>query len=115
MRQPFLNRSTYKDHLQSFLGFLEYFIRIPARPPNDSPSPEPYWVNGWMPALDGVALYDFTALNKPNYAQRSDPGIPRNSRTEPSLITSSAQRSFLLIHAHGPRSTTYVIKPSDNQ
>jgi hypothetical protein len=62
-----LNRSTYKNHLQSFLSFVEYLIKVPARPPNDSPSPEPCWVNGWMPALDGVSLYSFIALNKPKY------------------------------------------------
>jgi hypothetical protein len=33
----------------------------------ESRSPhEPFWINGWMPGLDGVALYGFLASNNPS-------------------------------------------------
>jgi hypothetical protein len=61
------NRSLYKYHLQSFLPFSEYFMSIPERHAQNVASAEPCWINGWMPALDGVALYSFMAMNKPRY------------------------------------------------
>jgi hypothetical protein len=62
-----LHRSTYERHLRSFLGFSDRFIEISERPSLDNSSNEPFWLNGWLPALDGVALYSFIALNKPKH------------------------------------------------
>jgi hypothetical protein len=59
------NRATYESHLKSFLGFTDDLLRIHERPPRDAPSVEPFWLNGWMPALDGVALYSLIAMNAP--------------------------------------------------
>jgi hypothetical protein len=60
-------RATYAAHLRSFLAFTDDFLKIPQHPPNKTSSGEPFWVNGWMPALDGVALYSFIALNAPKH------------------------------------------------
>jgi hypothetical protein len=60
------NRNLYKHHLQSFLPLSEYFINI-ERQTQNAASAEPYWINGSMPALDGVALYGFMAMNRPKY------------------------------------------------
>jgi hypothetical protein len=60
------NRTLYESNLQSFLQLSEYFAKIPAEQQEcDSPSSEPCWINGWMPALDGVALYSFVVINHP--------------------------------------------------
>jgi hypothetical protein len=60
-------RSTYERHLRSFLSLTDDLAKIPERPPVDAPSVEPFWLNEWIPALDGVALYSFIALNKPKH------------------------------------------------
>jgi hypothetical protein len=59
-------RSTYADQLRSFLAFIDYLVEIPERSADASPF-EPAWINGWMTAMDGVALYCMIALNKPKY------------------------------------------------
>lgn len=59
--------ATYKYHLISFLPFIDYLISIPKRHSKDSLAIKPSWINGSMPALDGVALYCFIAINKPKY------------------------------------------------
>jgi hypothetical protein len=61
-----LERSEYAKRLHSFLAFVENLVEIAERPENASPM-EPSWINGWMPALDGVSLYCLLALHKPNY------------------------------------------------
>lgn len=61
------NRPSYIDLLKSFLAFTENFVRIPERQATDSPPSEPAWINGWMPALDGVALYSLIAIKRPKY------------------------------------------------
>jgi hypothetical protein len=58
------NRSSYAELLKSFLEFREKFLRISVRPETNSSS-EPSWINGWMPGLDGVALYSLVATRKP--------------------------------------------------
>jgi predicted O-methyltransferase YrrM len=58
------NRDAYADLLRSFLPFGPRFANIP-KDAKEAGQTEPYWINGWMPALDGVALYALTALNKP--------------------------------------------------
>jgi len=61
------NRSTYVNHLESFLPFLDCFREIPAEPANAPGAVVPSWKNGWIHALDTVALYSFIAINKPTY------------------------------------------------
>jgi len=59
------NREFYKSNLQAFLPLTRYFTSIPERQTGNSASSEPCWINGWMPALDGVALYSFIVTHKP--------------------------------------------------
>jgi hypothetical protein len=59
------NRSNYIELLKSFLTFAEYFSKIPERQTDISSPLEPTWINGWMPALDGVALYSLVAMKHP--------------------------------------------------
>lgn len=59
------NREFYKTTLQEFLPLSRYFTLIPERQTANSASSEPCWINGWMPALDGVALYSFMVTHKP--------------------------------------------------
>jgi methyltransferase family protein len=61
------NRPTYIELLKSFLVFQENFVAIPERQTADSSPLEPSWINGWMPALDGVALYSLIAIKRPKY------------------------------------------------
>ena len=61
------NRPRFIELLKSFLVFKENFVRIPERHVSDSAPSEPCWINGWMPALDGVSLYSLVAIRKPNY------------------------------------------------
>lgn len=58
-------REAYRSHLQSFANFVDDFSRIEARSPDDAHPFEPYWNNGWLPALDSVSLYGFLVANKP--------------------------------------------------
>ncbi len=58
-----MNRNTYKNTLESFLRFKEYFFKIPIKTLNTSQ--EPCWDNGWSPGLDAAALYSFLSLYKP--------------------------------------------------
>jgi hypothetical protein len=58
-------RATYRSHLQTFTRFIDDFVRIDARPGPDAHPSDPCWINGWLPALDSVALYAFLVLNKP--------------------------------------------------
>jgi hypothetical protein len=59
------NRELYKSNLQLFLPLSRYLTTIPKRYTANSISSEPCWINGWMPALDGVALYSFIVIHKP--------------------------------------------------
>jgi hypothetical protein len=59
------NRELYKSELQTFLELSKYFIAIPEQHKDNAPLNEPCWINGWMPALDGVALYGFIVKYKP--------------------------------------------------
>ncbi len=60
------NRSSYKAALQAFLPLSQNFLNIPERRTTNSLPTEPCWINGWMPALDGVALYGYMVIHKPN-------------------------------------------------
>jgi Methyltransferase domain len=61
------NRASYAELLKSFLPFRENFLKIPERQPSDTSPSAPSWINGWMPALDGVALYSLVAIKQPRY------------------------------------------------
>ncbi len=60
------NRDLYKSTLESFLSLTENYKSIPEEPGDTLNQNEPYWINGWMPALDGVSLYGFIVKTKPN-------------------------------------------------
>ncbi len=59
------NRSSYKAAMQAFLPLSQYFLTIPARRTASSLPTEPCWINSWIPALDGVALYGHIVIHKP--------------------------------------------------
>lgn len=59
------NKDFYKSNLQAFLPLSRYFTSIPEQQEGNSASSEPCWINGWMPALDGVALYSFLVTCNP--------------------------------------------------
>ena len=58
-------RELYKLNLQMFLQLKNYLTNIPIRQKVDNESSEPCWINGWMPALDCVALYSFIVTHRP--------------------------------------------------
>ena len=57
-------RDCYKDYICQFLGYIPLLEKINNSVQQVHPN-EPSWINGWMPALDGVALYCFIAIYKP--------------------------------------------------
>lgn len=59
------NRISYESDLKDFLQFSDNFLRIPEQRSAGISSVEPCWINGWMPALDGIALYSHIAIHKP--------------------------------------------------
>lgn len=59
------NREKYIGHLETFRLLTEKFLAIPVIRTQKIPAEEPNWANGWMPALDGVALYGFIVTHKP--------------------------------------------------
>jgi len=61
------NRDIFKRHLESFLSFSNRFTDISEREIPNFTSIDPHWINGYIPGLDGVALYSFIAINKPKY------------------------------------------------
>lgn len=58
-------REVYRSNLQSFLPLMDRLVTIPERRTAATPPAEPCWINGWMPALDGVALYGLLATRNP--------------------------------------------------
>ena len=57
------DREAYKTTLAGFLRFQEQLVKIPQQAAADSP--EPSWVNKWLPAPDAVASYCFLASSQP--------------------------------------------------
>lgn len=57
------NREVYKNHLSLFLNYREQLLQIPKN--GNSSSSGPYWINGWLPGLDAVAIYGFLCLRNP--------------------------------------------------
>lgn len=58
------NRIRYKTLVNDFLEFNEFFSKIAERQSPDN-FYEPSWINGWLPGLDGIALYSFIVFYKP--------------------------------------------------
>nr|MDT0656498.1 class I SAM-dependent methyltransferase [Micromonospora sp. DSM 115978] len=56
-------RTGYADRLRGFLRHADKLADIPLR--GDLDRADPYWVNGWLPPLDGLALYGFLAEGDP--------------------------------------------------
>lgn len=57
-------RDGYREVLGSFLPFAADLARIPLTAPPEEPE-SPSWINGFLPALDIVALYGFVAARAP--------------------------------------------------
>lgn len=57
------NKDRYRTTLQNALQLKEYFTHISVTDPGNPE--EPYWYNGWLPALDGIAIYYYLYQNKP--------------------------------------------------
>jgi hypothetical protein len=56
-------RERYRDTLGRILEHRDDLVRIPAAA-GDDPT-QPCWSNGWLPGLDGAALYTFLADTNP--------------------------------------------------
>lgn len=56
-------RRDYAALLTRFCDFREHFTRIELHARRDVP--DPGWINGYLPALDAIALYGLLALNNP--------------------------------------------------
>jgi hypothetical protein len=61
------HRAAYAECLQSMLPFTGDFQRIAARSSPAHRPEEPVWINGWLPALDSMALYAFLARHNPKH------------------------------------------------
>ncbi len=55
-------RDRYREQLNQIMAYSEQLSRIPAHPGS---TPEPAWINGYIPGLDGAALYAFVADRAP--------------------------------------------------
>jgi predicted O-methyltransferase YrrM len=51
----------YAEVLRELCAFAEHLERIDARPTQSQPG----WLNPWIPALDGIALYGYLAQQRP--------------------------------------------------
>jgi hypothetical protein len=58
-------RDVYAANLREFTRFAQYYAEISEQQPADPKSVEPFWINQWIPSLDGIALYALLAINKP--------------------------------------------------
>lgn len=58
------NRTIYAEYLKRFLQYKAHFIRI-SKDENQSVPESPYWINGWLPGLDSVAIYGFLCEHNP--------------------------------------------------
>jgi hypothetical protein len=57
-------RSRYKVILESFAQFIPFLVNI-KRFRDESFPLDPFWMNGWLPGLDGVVLYSMLSQGKP--------------------------------------------------
>ena len=58
------DRATYRSMLACFLEMKSAFLGI-QRLKSEVDDRNPCWINGWMPSLDGVAIYGHIAVYKP--------------------------------------------------
>jgi hypothetical protein len=54
-------RQRYAETLRLFLPLADEFAAIPRNATAANPA-RPHWVNGWLPDLDGIAIYSWLAL-----------------------------------------------------
>ena len=59
-----VDRARYAEVLKSFLQFIPNFLTI-KKSRDECSVRDPFWINGWMPGLDGVALYSMLSLRRP--------------------------------------------------
>ena len=59
------NRDDYAELLTGFLDFQPDFAEIPLHAGSDPMTP--YWINGWLPALDTIALYALVVRTNPRH------------------------------------------------
>jgi hypothetical protein len=59
------NRNRYQTELKNAIRLKEYFANISVTDPGKPE--EPFWYNGWLPTMDGVAIYYFLVQNKPEH------------------------------------------------
>ncbi|MEV4313749.1 class I SAM-dependent methyltransferase [Actinocrispum sp. NPDC049592] len=57
------NRASYADRLTGFVELADQLAKIPVYGSRDGH--KPYWDNGWLPALDAIALYGLLAERNP--------------------------------------------------
>ncbi|MEW6660297.1 MAG: class I SAM-dependent methyltransferase [Thermodesulfobacteriota bacterium] len=57
------NRDIYKNNLETFLQYKEYFYKIPLL--DSESSLTPFWLNEWLPSLDAMSLYAFLCRYEP--------------------------------------------------
>lgn len=60
-----LSKKAYKENLLYILKYSKSYERIPIHSISNKPQ-EPFWINGYLPALDAITLYGFIALFKPS-------------------------------------------------
>ncbi|SBT43288.1 class I SAM-dependent methyltransferase [Micromonospora auratinigra] len=90
-------RDAYADTLRRFLVHTDRLAAVPLR--GDLDSGAPYWVNGWLPPLDALALYGFLTEHDPRRYVEIGSG---NS-------TKFARRA---VRDHGLRTTITSIDPA---
>lgn len=59
------NQARYQALLESFLPYANELEKIPAT--GETGGATPYWINGFLPGLDAVAIYSLIASKRPNY------------------------------------------------
>jgi hypothetical protein len=58
------NRQVYETYLKKFLRYKDNFVCID-RDENKMFPDRPFWINGWLPGLDSLAIYGFLCENNP--------------------------------------------------
>jgi hypothetical protein len=59
------NRFEYRSRLERFLPYRGDFEQIQSIPSNPNDETEPAWLNGFLPAIDAMALYSFLVEANP--------------------------------------------------
>lgn len=93
-------RDAYRETLESILLLKEALARIPLRQP-DAISAEPYWLNGWLPALDAAALYGMLRLHNPR--RYFEVGSGNSTKFARRAVSDGALRTTLLSADPQPR------------